>query len=218
MEQPNAVPAAVEKPTIRSSNDIHSRIMRMHILVVDNDPAMADLMKNMLNTLGFTQVTIAHDGYEAMDILHEKHIDLLIGDAYLRPMDGAEERRISTPVGQKAKPMWKEFPPINGAALVECIRHTRYSPNPFVPVVMMVSPAKPNIVNALRDAGVNEVLAKPLNAKMLCERILNVVERPRTFVTSESYKGPCRRRKYVARPAKTERRKHTIQVIRYTGT
>jgi hypothetical protein len=58
-----------------------------------------------------------------------------------------------------------------------------------------------------RDAGVTEFLAKPISAKGLYQRILNVVANPRPFIKTETYFGPDRRRNVNASYAGPERRK-----------
>ena len=52
-------------------------------------------------------------------------------------------------------------------------------------------------VEAARDAGVTEFLAKPITAAHLFSRIAEIVERPRAFVRCESYFGPDRRRRQI---------------------
>ena len=54
-------------------------------------------------------------------------------------------------------------------------------------------------VEAARDAGVTEFLAKPITAHNLFSRIAEIVERPRAFVRCDSYFGPDRRRTGVGR-------------------
>jgi DNA-binding response OmpR family regulator len=49
-------------------------------------------------------------------------------------------------------------------------------------------------VEAARDAGVTELLAKPITAANLFARIAEIVERPRAFVRCGHYFGPDRRR------------------------
>jgi hypothetical protein len=51
---------------------------------------------------------------------------------------------------------------------------------------------------AARDAGVTEILAKPITAQNLMLRIAEVVDKPRAFVRCETYFGPDRRRRNVA--------------------
>ena len=49
-------------------------------------------------------------------------------------------------------------------------------------------------VEAARDAGVTEFLAKPITTQNLLTRLIEVVERPRPFIRCEGYFGPDRRR------------------------
>ena len=208
---------AVDK-VIRSTASLEERLKKVNILIADNDLKIGELVKSILNTLGFSWVTLVQDGYQAMDVLSENQTDLLIADWDLRPcevLDSSITR--AKAASNSGKPRWKKYPPINGLALVECIRHAAASPNPFLPVVMLTPPARQSVVYAARDAGVNEILVKPLNAYTLSERVISVIEHPRIFVTSDNYKGPCRRRKFESRPGKPERRKRTIQVIRFSG-
>jgi hypothetical protein len=54
---------------------------------------------------------------------------------------------------------------------------------------------------------VTEFLAKPISAKSLYERILNVVANPRPFIKTKSYFGPDRRRNVNSSYVGPERRK-----------
>jgi len=49
-------------------------------------------------------------------------------------------------------------------------------------------------VREARDAGITEFLAKPISARNIYARILQVVANPRPFVRCKKYVGPCRRR------------------------
>lgn len=52
-------------------------------------------------------------------------------------------------------------------------------------------------IEAARDAGVTEVLAKPITSGSLFQRISEIIERPRSFVKCDKYFGPDRRRRAV---------------------
>jgi DNA-binding response OmpR family regulator len=70
-------------------------------------------------------------------------------------------------------------------------------------------------VTAARDAGVTEFLAKPISAKALYQRIVNVVANPRPFIRTKTYFGPDRRRGVNANYTGPERRKDgKAEVIR----
>ena len=45
-----------------------------------------------------------------------------------------------------------------------------------------------------RDAGVTEFIVKPVTANSVLSRMQAVIFKPRPFVKSEGYNGPCRRR------------------------
>jgi two-component system chemotaxis response regulator CheY len=50
-------------------------------------------------------------------------------------------------------------------------------------------------------------MAKPISAKALYQRILNVVANPRPFIKTKSYFGPDRRRNVTSNYVGPERRK-----------
>ena len=66
---------------------------------------------------------------------------------------------------------------------------------PGSPIIMMSGHAEKHRVYAARDAGVTEFLVKPITAKAILDRINAVIFRPRPFVKTATYFGPCRRRR-----------------------
>ncbi len=65
----------------------------------------------------------------------------------------------------------------------------------MVPVIMMTGHSERHRIEEARDAGITEFLAKPISARSVLERMIEVIEHPRPFVRTKSYFGPCRRRK-----------------------
>ena len=59
------------------------------ILVVDDEPAMLELMKEILAAKGYKVLT-AKDGRAALDVLKREKIDLLVSDVIMPEMDGFE--------------------------------------------------------------------------------------------------------------------------------
>jgi DNA-binding response OmpR family regulator len=86
------------------------------------------------------------------------------------------------------------MPIFDGIELTQMIRQPGASANPFVPIIMLTGHSEKRRVVAARDAGVTEFLVKPLSARALYERIVNVVVNPRPFVRTKTYFGPDRRR------------------------
>jgi two-component system cell cycle response regulator len=62
---------------------------RLHILAVDDDPEIRDILHEILTHLGHTSVT-AVDGLDALEKLSEHHFDMVITDLRMPRMDGIE--------------------------------------------------------------------------------------------------------------------------------
>ena len=75
------------------------------------------------------------------------------------------------------------------------------------PIIMLTGHSEKRRVIEARDTGVTEFLAKPISAKALYQRVLNVVANPRPFIKTKSYFGPCRRRNNHGNYVGPERRK-----------
>lgn len=88
----------------------------------------------------------------------------------------------------------------DGVGLCEAIRGGENSPNRFVPIIMMTSHSVKRVVERARDAGVTEVLAKPISAATLLDRVAYVIDHPRAFVQAPAYFGPDRRRRPADAP------------------
>lgn len=141
---------------------------RIKVLVADDNRNMRKLVASILRGARFGDVVEAPDGIEACSAVIRWRPDLLICDLEMPMMDGLDVAR------------W--------------VRRDATSPDPFLPMILMTSKATKAGVAAARDAGFDEVLAKPLTAEALFRRIEAVTLRRRPFVRIGQYFGPCRRR------------------------
>jgi two-component system, chemotaxis family, chemotaxis protein CheY len=140
----------------------------LHILVIDDNPHMRSIVVAILRGAGFVRVKEACDGAHALDEMRTGIPDIILCDLTMSPIDGLE--------------------------FTKMLRTATDSPGPFIPVIMMTGHTERSKVTAARDAGVNELVAKPISAKTLLARIVSVIDRPRPFVRAHGYTGPCRRR------------------------
>jgi two-component system chemotaxis response regulator CheY len=145
------------------------RFDRLKLLVVDDNPHMRKLVVTILQAFGISQISQSADADNAWKILKETNPDVIILDWMLERSNGLE--------------------------LVEMIRTSAASPNPFVPIIMLTGHTDVDRVRQARDAGVNEFLAKPVSVKAILSRLIAVIEHPRPFVRTKMYFGPCRRRR-----------------------
>ena len=146
----------------------HYDFSSVRCLIVDNSSNMRRVTITALKALGVERTREAADGARGLEELSTFPADLVIVEWAMRPMDGIEFARV--------------------------IRNTRQSPNPYLPIIMLTSYTDPQQIIDARDAGVNEVLAKPISIRALGQHLVEIVERPRPFVKCGTYFGPSRRR------------------------
>src|SRR5258708_33426929 len=94
----------------------------------------------------------------------------------------------------------------DGHDLAEMIRQPDAKGNPYAPIIMLTGHPEKGRVTLARDAGVTEFLAKPISAKGLYQRVMNVVANPRPFIKTKNYFGPDRRRNIATTYIGPERR------------
>lgn len=156
-------------------------------LIVEDNAHMRSLLRALLNAIGIKDIAEATHGGTALEILRERKSDLVLTDLAMKPMDGLEFTRH--------------------------VRNSEHSPNHFVPIIMITGHTEKHRVEAARDAGVTEFLAKPITAANLFTRITEIVERPRAFVRCDSYFGPDRRRRTIEDYAGPWRRADDFQDV-----
>ena len=129
---------------------------------------MRAIVVAILRGAGFALIKEASDGAQAFEEMRVSAVDIALVDLNMSPLDGLE--------------------------FTKMMRSAPDSPNPYLPIIMMTGHTERTKVLAARDAGINEFVAKPISVKTLLERIIAVIDRPRSFVKTKNYQGPCRRR------------------------
>ena len=157
---------------------------KLSVLIIDDNVHMLRILATMIRGFGFEEVIMVTDPAEAFEALKSNVIDLIFLDYRLPVLDGLE--------------------------FTSLVRHSKDSPNPYVPIIMVTAYAEPSRVRAARDAGVTEFCCKPINANTLFSRIISVVNKPRDFIRAPNYFGPDRRRREDPHYRGPERRKDKL--------
>lgn len=110
------------------------------ILIVDDDACYLHLLSSVLRLKRF-DVAVASHGFDALELLGNEGVDLLITDF--------------------------DMPGMNGLELASCARE-RY---PDMTVFMITASILSDIVEAAISAGISNVFAKPLDIDNLVEAI-----------------------------------------------
>jgi CheY-like chemotaxis protein len=154
---------------------------RLRFLVIDDNAYMRRIVRSLLHGFGAREVYEAEDGAAGLEAIVHYAPDIVLTDWAMPIFDGLE--------------------------LTKMIRQPGADANPYVPIILLTGHSEKRRVFTARDAGVTEFLAKPISAKALYQRILNVVANPRPFIKSKRYFGPDRRRGANSHYAGAERRK-----------
>ena len=139
----------------------------LKVLLVDDNEHMRAIVGTILKGIGIVNLREARDGSEALEALRTWPADIAIVDFRMEPMDGVDLTRL--------------------------VRNAADSRNPFMPIIMMTGFADRPRVEEARDAGVTELIVKPVTARAIIDRLNAVVYRPRPFVRTADYFGPQRR-------------------------
>lgn len=175
--------------TNSSPADADDRLANIKILVMDSSSDAAALIKKIFVQLGFTNVVVANDGFSGVQAVKEGDVNLIFTDRELKVVWNVENAL------EVSKARTGEVLPLSGVLFTQRLRQSSNSPNPYLPVIMMLDGVTEEDVGAARDSGVNEVLTRPIQADDFCKRIISIIDNPRLFIAQDNYKGPCRRRK-----------------------
>ena len=139
-----------------------------HVLVVDDNAQMRTLVTRLLFAAGVGHTHQAADADEAMRIVNNAAIDLMLVDWKMQPVDGLEFTRM--------------------------VRNTPRLEIACTPILMMTAYSEMSRVAAARDAGVSGFLRKPITTSLLFSRVSAALLDERMFVRTAQYFGPDRRR------------------------
>lgn len=153
-------------------------IQKLTVLVVDDNAFMRNVVRSLLLNIGVKKVVEAGDGIAALEMIREVSPDVVVLD-------------------------W-EMPLLNGPELVRIVRSPGVFPMPDIPIIMLTGYGERwRIVEAVR-LGVNEFLCKPVSAKVLMDRLISILIKPRASVQIGNYYGPEPRRLVIDTDAGSE--------------
>lgn len=134
------------------------------VLVVDDEFYSRKVIRTLLMSLGVTKIVDAEDGIRGLEAIRNHLPDVVLVD-------------------------W-EMPSMNGAAFAKIVRTPTGFPHPTVPIIMLTGHSERWRVEEAMRLGVNEYLLKPVSGKMLCDRLVTTLTKPRPIVKMGNYYGP----------------------------
>lgn len=140
---------------------------QLSAVVADDQKSSRDIVTEILRSVGMRDIRHADDGAVALQLIDIRPASFLVLDLEM---------------------------PYDGAKTLRQLRRSETRSCAQTPTIMMTALAIRSNVEAMRDAGANEIVVKPLTTAKLVGRIQAMLLHPRPFVTSSSYVGPERRR------------------------
>jgi CheY-like chemotaxis protein len=145
------------------------QLKRMKVLIVDPNAFMRGVVADSLRRLTINSINATASAVEAFTVGRTFKPDLIFVDWDAGRMSGLEftreVRRNTTGI----------------------LRET--------PIILLAGVIDHDQLMSARQTGINEFLLKPVSAQGVLSRIEEVVLRPRKFIDSRNYVGPCRRRR-----------------------
>ncbi|NOZ83231.1 MAG: response regulator [Epsilonproteobacteria bacterium] len=115
----------------------------MKVLIVDGSSAMRRIIGKVLKNMGITEILQAADGVDAISLLSDTSVDLILAD-------------------------WN-MPRMNGLRMVKKLREKKGTAS--IPIIMVTTEAERSSVVEAIKAGANNYLAKPFTPDALTKKI-----------------------------------------------
>lgn len=145
---------------LSGGNMARSVFETLTVLAVDDSKYMRKLLEELLRVLGVGHIYVAADGEEAWSYYLQHKPDLVITDAAMEPTDGF--------------------------ALASRMRAADSRDIGRIPIIMVSAHSELSAVEKARDIGITDFICKPLSPRLLYERLVVAVNRPRDYVESVS--------------------------------
>lgn len=151
--------------------EIDKEIKNIKVLVVEDIVLNQLLMKTVLDEFGFERV-VAENGKIAIQMLEKELFDIVLMDL--------------------------QMPEMNGFEATEYIRNTLHS---NVPIIALTADVTTVDINKCKEVGMNDYLSKPIDERLLYNKIIGLVKKP-TFIegfTQHKFLGsrPISAAKYI---------------------
>ena len=152
---------------------------KISFLIAEPDQHSRRMLSEVLRAAGYFLIHQARDGTELLEKSIEHRPRVVFTGSRIPGISGLEYTRLIR------------------AGYSDLSRQTSI-------IVMTDTPTK-TFLKAAQESGVDEMLARPFSSQAVLVRLKAALDRPREFVDSASYVGPCRRRRMIERTARPDR-------------
>jgi len=144
-----------------------SRNRAVSVLLAEFNPQFRSAIRSILLYHQFSKITEVTDSKSFIDANRASSFDVILLDS--------------------------SIPNLDAIAVTRFIHSGKLGVNRASVIILLSHRSDLTFVYEAREAGVTEIVAKPFSSAALMARISNALEKPRPFISSEGYSGPCRR-------------------------
>ncbi|HEY9080937.1 response regulator [Magnetovibrio sp.] len=144
-----------------------SHFDNIRVVLAEPNSELRAGLKDSLHDIGFKNVQATGNLSQIVTAVKAGEADLLIADTTL-------------PEGDFNKFVYE-------------LRHGCHGDNPFLVVITLINKPSRDVVQAAINSGADQVLAKPITAKGLTEKVAELTHSRKRFVVTTDYVGPDRR-------------------------
>jgi PleD family two-component response regulator len=145
-----------------------SELSEVRVLIVDEKGHGISLLKSILLQLGVKRIAAYRNTDDALRQLRVEGFDVVFCDEMATPLN---------PVG-----------------FVKALRRDLRSCDVTIPVIFVSAGANRRQIELARDAGANDVIAKPVSGDTIERKLRSIMLEPQVFITTRTFLGPDRRR------------------------
>ena len=139
------------------------------VLIADSNHYTRRLTRMMLTNLGARSIYEASDGVTALESIRTISPDVMILD-------------------------W-DMPGLTGQEVMRIVRSPGVFPKPNLPIIMLTDLGQRSRVDTALRLGVHELLVKPISPKILQQRLIGLIVKPRPMIRAGRYYIPMPRRR-----------------------
>lgn len=144
-------------------------IENLAVLIADGNPYTRRLTRSMLINLGMKATYEVGDGIATLEAIRSVKPDVMLLD-------------------------W-DLPVLSGCEIMQTIRTPGIFPRPNLPIIMLTDVAQRSRVHTALRVGAHELLVKPLSPKIIQQRLIGMILKPRPMVQAGRYYIPLPRRR-----------------------
>lgn len=152
-----------------------------HVLLVESSPQGMEILSQVLAGLGIRGASRSSSVQDAWKLLKMADFDLIVCGSSLTDGDGFD--------------------------FISELRRSSVEPNRYSSVIVLSGHTPAAAVHKARDCGANFIVAKPISARTLLDRIVWIAREPRSFIDASVYAGPDRRFQNLGPPTEAAGRR-----------